>query len=101
MEKQAVIFRDLGQMDYKEAWDYQENFYRKMRNIKSKVVSKEFGMLDNSFSNHPTYRQLVTPLTELETHALLSFCRTSSCLYSWQKRQYQNVLMSEEQTRRK
>jgi hypothetical protein len=24
MDKQQVIFRDLGNMDYKEAWDYQE-----------------------------------------------------------------------------
>jgi lipoyl(octanoyl) transferase len=24
MDKQQVIFRDLGNMDYKTAWDYQE-----------------------------------------------------------------------------
>ena len=30
MTKQTVIFRDLGQMNYKAAWDYQETCCSKM-----------------------------------------------------------------------
>jgi lipoyl(octanoyl) transferase len=36
MEKQIVYFRDLGQMGYKEAWDYQEALLQE--NLKIKAV---------------------------------------------------------------
>jgi len=35
MEKQSVIFRDLGQMDYQSAWDYQEKLLQENVKIKS------------------------------------------------------------------
>lgn len=35
MEKEKIIFRDLGQMDYQSAWDYQENLLRENVQIKS------------------------------------------------------------------
>lgn len=38
MEKQPIIFRDLGQMDYQEAWDYQENLLQ--QNVKSKSEAR-------------------------------------------------------------
>lgn len=37
MEKQSVQFRDLGQMRYKEAWDYQENLLQENVRRKSLV----------------------------------------------------------------
>lgn len=41
MEKQKVLFRDLGSMDYKQAWDYQEALLQE--NLKAKAVqSSEF-----------------------------------------------------------
>jgi lipoyl(octanoyl) transferase len=39
MEKQVVVFRDLGKMDYKTAWDMQEDLLRKNVAVKSKVFS--------------------------------------------------------------
>jgi hypothetical protein len=41
MTKQSVIFRDLGQMNYKAAWDYQESLLQRNVNVKSKVRSEE------------------------------------------------------------
>lgn len=35
MDKQKVIFKDLGLIGYKEAWDYQENLLQENVNIKS------------------------------------------------------------------
>jgi lipoyl(octanoyl) transferase len=35
MQKQAVIFRDLGNIDYKTAWDYQESLLQQNVQIKS------------------------------------------------------------------
>jgi len=39
MDKQQVIFRDLGNMDYKTAWDYQERLLQENVRIKSAVFN--------------------------------------------------------------
>lgn len=61
MEKQEVEFRDLGLMDYKEAWDYQDALMQK--NLKLKAAKN---------ANVP---QAVTddaePINETTTHYLL------------------------------
>jgi len=44
MNKQQVIFRDLGKMDYKTAWDYQERLLQENIRIKSGVQSSESGV---------------------------------------------------------
>ena len=44
MNKQQVIFRDLGKMDYKEAWDYQERLLQENIRRKSGVLSSEPGV---------------------------------------------------------
>lgn len=41
MEKQVVEFRDLGVMDYKTAWDYQDQLMKGNLEIKKEVHSKE------------------------------------------------------------
>ena len=41
MDKQKVIFRDLGKMDYKTAWDYQERLMQENVRIKSAVFSRQ------------------------------------------------------------
>ncbi|HVG42613.1 MAG TPA: lipoyl(octanoyl) transferase LipB [Chitinophagaceae bacterium] len=37
MEKEVVLFKDLGKMDYKQAWDYQENLVAQNLQIKKEV----------------------------------------------------------------
>ena len=41
MDKQKVMFRDLGKMDYKTAWDYQERLMQENVKIKSAVFSRQ------------------------------------------------------------
>lgn len=47
MAKQQVYFRDLGKMDYKTAWDYQENLLQQNTRIKSIIFQ------DASHSSNP------------------------------------------------
>jgi lipoyl(octanoyl) transferase len=55
MSKQQVIFRDLGKMDYKEAWDYQEFLLKENISKKSLNFSQEPGWLEgNPGANEPT-----------------------------------------------
>ena len=42
MAKQPVIFRDLGQMNYKTAWDYQESLLQE--NVNDEIKSEESGI---------------------------------------------------------
>ena len=39
MNKQSIIFKDLGKMDYKTAWDYQESLLQE--NVRE-VPSQEY-----------------------------------------------------------
>lgn len=63
MQKQQVIFRDLGQMDYKDAWDYQERLLKENVSKKSVVRSQELVA---------RYSEVMDPNSELQTtHHLL------------------------------
>ena len=46
MAIQKVIFRDLGSMDYKEAWDYQEQLLKENVQIKSARMMQESNRSD-------------------------------------------------------
>ena len=41
MEPQLIEFRDLGKMDYRTAWDYQEVLMKKNLDIKASVYNNE------------------------------------------------------------
>jgi lipoyl(octanoyl) transferase len=53
MSKQQVIFRDLGKMDYKTAWDYQEKLLQENVRKKSEAGSQksEVGIENSDISN--------------------------------------------------
>lgn len=46
MVRQQLEFRDLGRMDYKTAWDYQENLLQQNLNIKAGARLVEPGAMD-------------------------------------------------------
>ncbi|TAL49680.1 MAG: lipoyl(octanoyl) transferase LipB [Chitinophagaceae bacterium] len=63
MNKQSVIFRDLGKMDYQSAWDYQERLLQENVRRKSLVFSRESGvgedLLQTPDSGLPTQHYLL------------------------------------------
>jgi lipoyl(octanoyl) transferase len=50
MQKQAVIFRDLGNMSYKNAWDYQEQLLQ--QNLRVKAVTAANDAPEEQTSHH-------------------------------------------------
>ncbi len=52
MNKEQVIFRDLGLMDYKTAWDYQEKLLQENVRKKSVVYSLESGVEENVLTTY-------------------------------------------------
>jgi lipoyl(octanoyl) transferase len=57
MGTQEVLFRDLGQMRYKEAWDYQEELLQKNVAIKARIRNMEDAIAGQSSDSSPeSYR---------------------------------------------
>ena len=56
MPQQKVVFQDLGLIDYKEAWDYQEQLFQATIDLKKQNKKDEFGTPTTSyllFCEHP------------------------------------------------
>ncbi|MGZ8550256.1 MAG: lipoyl(octanoyl) transferase LipB [Chitinophagaceae bacterium] len=83
MNKQSILFRDLGQMDYKTAWDYQESLLQENVRVKSLVMSNESGK--NGL-----------PASRLQTQHYLLFVEHPPVYTLGKSGNIDNVLMSEE-----
>ena len=65
MNKQPVIFKDLGTMDYQKAWDYQESLLKENVRIKSLGYNQDSSLAsrltidDSRFSTHDTQHYLL------------------------------------------
>lgn len=88
MDKQKVIFRDLGKMEYKEAWDYQEGLLQENARRKSMVHSRRSTVVagDLNFKD-----------AELTTEHYLLFVEHPPVYTLGKSGNIENVLMSEEQ----
>ena len=53
MDKQLVTFKDLGLIDYKAAWDYQEGLLSANVQLKTAIAKDLNQNLDSSSSNSP------------------------------------------------
>ena len=84
MLKQSVIFQDLGQMDYKSAWDYQEKLLQENVRIKSKAYALEAGSVPER-----------ADLPEITRHHLL-FVEHPPVYTLGKSGQKENILISEE-----
>jgi lipoyl(octanoyl) transferase len=96
MNKQLVIFRDLGQMDYKTAWDYQESLLQENVRRKSEARSqkKEVGsqMSDVGFLTSDIGPQV----SDLSTLHYLLFVEHPPVYTLGKSGNIDNVLLSEE-----
>lgn len=92
MNKQQVIFEDLGIINYKSAWDYQENLVRKNVDIKMEA-RKNSGLSAN---------KEISLLNEtLPTENRLLFCEHLPVYTLGKSGHMKNVLLSEEQMEEK
>ena len=85
MSKQLIIFRDLGKMDYKTAWDYQESL------LQENVRAKSLGRINESGEN-----QLQVTDSRLQTQHYLLFVEHLPVYTLGKSGNIDNVLLSEE-----
>ena len=88
MNKQQVIFRDLGKMDYQTAWDYQEKLLQENVRRKSLVYSLESGVEEIELTTHDS---------RLTTQHYLLFVEHPPVYTLGKSGKIENVLMNEEQ----
>ena len=94
LEKQQVIFEDLGIINYKSAWDYQEELVKKNLEIKSEARKVNGEQL---LVNNGTYDTKV----ELQTTNYLLFCEHLPVYTLGKSGHMENVLMSENEMEQK
>ena len=95
MDKQKVIFRDLGKMEYKEAWDYQERLLQETSRRKSIVKSPE-SIVMGAHSNDSDVGLTIKD-SRLTTEHYLLFVEHPPVYTLGKSGNIDNVLMSEEQ----
>ena len=97
MSKQPIIFRDLGQMDYKSAWDYQESLLQ--GNVKIKSEARILASNEQATSDNPlptSHSLLTTHYSPLTTHHYLLFVEHPPVYTLGKSGNMDNVLLSEE-----
>src|SRR5689334_18368441 len=93
MNKQQVIFRDLGKMDYKEAWDYQEKLLQENARRKSLARNQELVVSGQESGSS----ELTTHNSPLTTEHYLLFVEHPPVYTLGKSGNIDNVLMSEEE----
>jgi lipoyl(octanoyl) transferase len=110
LEKQHIIFEDLGIINYKAAWDYQEELVKKNLEIKSearKAEDDEHLAISNQHSaiSGPTTLPLITHHSSLTTHPTTShyllFCEHPPVYTLGKNGHIENVLLSEHEMEEK
>ncbi|HMR83386.1 MAG TPA: lipoyl(octanoyl) transferase LipB [Niabella sp.] len=89
--KQKIYFRDLGNMRYKDAWDYQENILQENVAIKTKLRELETGVIAPAASD----QQPVTGNQQPATSNYLLFVEHPPVFTLGKSGDMNNVLMSE------
>jgi lipoyl(octanoyl) transferase len=92
MEKQQIIFRDIGLVDYQTAWDYQEKLLKENVKRKSSVYSQESGVTAN---------QLPAPDSKLQTHHYLLFTEHPPVYTLGKSGKKENVLLDDDEMKKR
>jgi lipoyl(octanoyl) transferase len=100
--KQLVTFRDLGRMNYKAAWDYQEALLQHNVKIKSGTPSREFvADVNNAQGRTDEHYPAHTSNSELTTQNYLLFVEHPPVFTLGKSGNINNVLLSEERLNEK
>lgn len=99
MDKQKVIFKDLGIIEYKAAWDYQETLLHQNVNIKSAIRNELSAMGNEQCSNKfdTAGSALTTQDSPLTTTNYFLLCEHPPVYTLGKSGKKENVLMSDEE----
>ena len=90
-----MIYKDLGIIDYKSAWDYQEELVSKNREIKTEAREA------TSYELQATSGEPATGIQQLATVNYLLFCEHPAVYTLGKSGSMKNVLLSEQEMKQK
>lgn len=99
MDKQTVIFKDLGIIDYKVAWDYQEELLQQNVRIKSLIRSRQ-SIVDNwqsTVEDGPDFAEPSTEYSQLQTVNHFLLCEHPPVYTLGKSGKKEHVLMTDEE----
>ena len=99
MDKQIVLFNDLGLIDYRDACNYQEGLFKKNVDIKSILRNKEIINANEGNNYNSLYQQSEKNDLPKTTHNLL-FCEHLPVLTLGKSGDEKNILISKEEMAR-
>ncbi len=92
MDKQTVIFKDLGIIEYKTAWDYQEELLQENVKIKSAIRNGQ-----PAISNGQSATELTTHISRLTTQNYFLLCEHPPVYTLGKSGKKEHVLMSDDE----
>ncbi len=96
MDKQRVIYKDLGRVRYKEAWDYQENLLQQNVAVKSLLMNRQRAMA-NAEAGEPAAAGDMVP----DTTSYFLLCEHPPVYTLGKSGHIENVLISEADMKRR
>lgn len=96
MDKQRVIFKDLGRVNYKEAWDYQESLLQQNVTVKSHLITRQ-----RSLSPAGGHTGSPAAATAETTTSYFLLCEHPPVYTLGKSGSIENVLISEQEMQRK
>ena len=95
LDKKLVIYKDLGQIDYKSAWDYQETLLQDNVKVKSLLMSRQRALADVAKEVQQEYLTGETATAADTTHYFL-LCEHPPVYTLGKSGKMENILISEE-----
>jgi lipoyl(octanoyl) transferase len=98
VDKQKVIFKDLGMIEYKAAWDYQERLLQENVAIKSALRNAQSAMSNGQLANEPQTQNSPQSLPKNpETQNYFLFCEHPAVYTLGKSGKKEHVLMNDDE----
>ena len=103
LDKQIVMYKDLGVIDYKTAWDYQEQLFQQSVGIKSLLRKQELSTEDRLQNVEVNDVQIDSKYDDIEliTKHYLLICEHLPVLTLGKSGHVENILISEEEMQKR
>ena len=102
LDKQIVLYKDLGLIDYKTAWEYQEQLFQQSVDIKSLLRKKEISTVDLVQKEEGYITEIHSKHGDIElvTKHYLLICEHLPVLTLGKSGHVENILISEEEMKK-
>ncbi len=96
VDKKLVIYKDLGRVDYKSAWDYQEILLQENVKVKSLLMGRQRALAATALEAQQAYVANETSTAAIDTTSYFLLCEHPPVYTLGKSGKMENILISEE-----